>query len=93
MPGRTGCLGEAGGNVEDQKTDELRVGMMEIRSVQGMPLSTFRTSKPPFYTGKMVRPMSAANTLEKMVVLFRTCEAFLVVVRSYAACKMSMGVK
>ncbi|XP_062857207.1 capping protein, Arp2/3 and myosin-I linker protein 3-like [Trichomycterus rosablanca] len=40
------------GNVEDQRIEEPRVGVMEIRSVQGMPLSTFRTNKHPFYTGK-----------------------------------------
>lgn len=52
--------------------DEPRVGMMEIRSVQGMPLSTFRTNKHPFYTGKMVQSMSTAKTLKKTVVEFRT---------------------
>lgn len=68
IPGRGGCPGEADGNVEDQKMDEQRVGMMEIRSVQGMPLSTFRTNKHPFYAGKMVRSVFTVNTLKKMVV-------------------------
>ncbi|XP_060740151.1 capping protein, Arp2/3 and myosin-I linker protein 3-like isoform X1 [Tachysurus vachellii] len=57
IPGRGSCPGEADGSVEDQKMDEPRVGMMEIRSVQGMPLSTFRTNKHPFYTGKMKSDM------------------------------------
>ncbi|TSL47579.1 Capping protein, Arp2/3 and myosin-I linker protein 3 [Bagarius yarrelli] len=53
IPGRGSCPGEADGIVEDQKMDEPRVGMMEIRSVHGMSLSTFRTNKQPFYAGKM----------------------------------------
>ncbi|GAA6065930.1 capping protein, Arp2/3 and myosin-I linker protein 3-like isoform X1, partial [Tachysurus ichikawai] len=57
IPGRGSWPGEADGIVEDQKMDEPRVGMMEIRSVQGMPLSTFRTNKHPFYTGKMKSDM------------------------------------
>lgn len=56
--------------------DEPRGGMMEIRSVQGMPLSTFRTNKHPFYTGKMVRSMSTANVLKKMVVEFGTVKLY-----------------
>lgn len=66
IPGRGSYPSEADGIVEDQKMDEPRVGMMEIRSVQGMPLSTFRTNKHPFYTGKMVR--STANMLNENVV-------------------------
>ncbi|XP_046728887.1 capping protein, Arp2/3 and myosin-I linker protein 3-like isoform X3 [Silurus meridionalis] len=57
IPGRGGCPVESDGNVEEQKMDEPRVGLMEIRSIHGMPLSTFRTNKHPFYTGKMISEM------------------------------------
>ncbi|XP_076874284.1 LOW QUALITY PROTEIN: capping protein, Arp2/3 and myosin-I linker protein 3-like [Brachyhypopomus gauderio] len=54
LPGRGNCPAEvADGTVENQRMEERRVGVMEIRSVQGMALTTFKGNKHPFYTSKM----------------------------------------
>ncbi|XP_035385416.1 capping protein, Arp2/3 and myosin-I linker protein 3-like isoform X1 [Electrophorus electricus] len=54
LPGRGNCPAEVtDGTVEDQRMEEPRVGVMELRSVQGMALTTFKGNKYPFYTSKM----------------------------------------
>ncbi|XP_036438243.1 capping protein, Arp2/3 and myosin-I linker protein 3-like [Colossoma macropomum] len=53
LPGSNSCPAEvADGTVEEKRIEEPRAGVMEIRSVQGMPLTTFRGNKHPFYTGR-----------------------------------------
>lgn len=61
LPGSSSCPGEVvDGTVEEKRMEEPRAGVMEIRSVQGMPLTTFRGNKHPFYTGRMVQSESRA---------------------------------
>ncbi|XP_072534767.1 capping protein, Arp2/3 and myosin-I linker protein 3-like isoform X3 [Salminus brasiliensis] len=53
LPGSSSCPAEvADGTVEEKRMEEPRAGVMEIRSVQGMPFTTFRGNKHPFYTGR-----------------------------------------
>ncbi|XP_066533913.1 capping protein, Arp2/3 and myosin-I linker protein 3-like isoform X3 [Hoplias malabaricus] len=53
LPGSSSCPGEVSdGALEEKRVEEPRAGVLEIRSVQGMPLSTFRANKHPFYTGR-----------------------------------------
>ncbi|KAG9282460.1 capping protein, Arp2/3 and myosin-I linker protein 3-like [Astyanax mexicanus] len=53
LPGSSSCPAEvADGTVEEKRMEEPRAGVMEIRSVQGMPFTTFRGNKHPFYTSR-----------------------------------------